>query len=190
MRTSLSVLTICLLLCSSSTLLASSSDFPKAELAFGYSHAFGIFDSNMNGWNLSAVGYLNSHVGLVVDVSGQYGGGSYATFGGGTSRAQVNIHTLAFGPRLKLQRGRLAPYVQLLIGADWYSRTSSFAAPPSEIRHSNSEFAVSPGIGLDIKARERLTIRAIQLDGICSRWGGTVRVSAGVVFHLGARKKI
>ena len=72
MRKSILVLTAWFLLYSSSTILASSQDSPKAEFFGGYSFARrpGIMEPSLSlhGWNISGARSLNHLVGLAADV--------------------------------------------------------------------------------------------------------------------------
>lgn len=180
MRTMLSVLLACSPWCFSSAAFALGSEAPKAELSGGYSQAFGVFNPNTKGWYVAGAGNLNAHMGLVADLSGMYSHSNCF------APSREHLQTLMVSPRLSFRHGRLSPYAHLLLGAGWQSVTASMP----EWKRTTTGFAISPGVGLNIRIGGALTLRAGQLDGILvgSHVGGFIRLSFGLGINLGTRK--
>jgi hypothetical protein len=175
-------------------LLASSQDFHKAELFGGYSYAPrpDLIGPSLYGWNISGASNLNRSLGLALDIGGLYSNRTVTdTYPLTVTTGQGRLYTIMFGPRLTGQ-GRLAPYAHFLIGAArCSSRSIVTGAPNSRISSFTAKWAaaLSPGIGLNLRIKDPWTIRVIQIDGIFLRpralIKGTVRLSLGVVLHLG-----
>jgi len=151
----------------------------KGNVFFGYS-----FDRtpvvtndtiNSNGWDASLEGKLVPFLGLVVDVDGHYGSGTFA----GTN-ADVAAHNVLFGPRVSAQVQGFRPFAEFLVGAGHISRSNG-------ISDSDTSFANAVGGGLDYRVAGPVSIRG-QLDWIETRFYGQtqngVRFSTGIAIHF------
>lgn len=153
------------------TLSAAAQDTPKAEVYAGYSYIRS-GGENFRGWNASVAGNLNDWFGLVGDFSGNY-----------LPQANAHIYTYTFGPQLTYRKhSRVTPFFHALVGG---ARIGVSGAG------SDSGFAANVGGGIDIKVTDHFAVRAIQADGLITRFGGNTtgdpRLSFGVVFRLGKK---
>lgn len=160
----------------------------KGNVFFGYSYERTPVVSNdsinANGWNASLEGKLIPFLGLVVDVDGHYGGGTFAagcnpptcTFLG----ADVAEHNVLFGPRVSFEVHRIRPFAEFLVGVGHISRSNG-------ISDSDTSFANAIGGGLDCRVAGPVSIRG-QLDWIETRFYGNtqngVRFSTGIALHF------
>ena len=160
-----------------------------------------------NGFNVSAVGNFNRYIGAKVDVSGHYKNLSFSTPAIGTTSsrefdADASLYNILGGVQVKdnaKEGSRFRPFGHALIGVatskveveDAFF-SSTFCAQtgvvcPIEINDRETGFAAAIGGGIDIKATDRFSIRAIQVDYNPNRLGGSTqhnfRFGFGVVFH-------
>ena len=158
---------------------AASAQVPKGNVFFGYSYERTPVVTNdtinSNGWNASLEGKVVPFLGLVVDVDGHYGSGTFAGVG-----ADVTEHNVLFGPRVSFQAGAFRPFAEFLIGAGHISRSNG-------ISDSDTSLANAVGGGLDYRVAGPVSIRG-QLDWIETRFYGNtqngVRFSTGVAIHF------
>lgn len=148
-----------------------AQDTPKAEVFAGYSYIRSD-GANFRGWNASVAGNVNDWFGLVGDFSGNY-----------LPQANAHIYTYTFGPRFSYRKhARVTPFFHTLVGG---ARIGVSGAG------SESGFAANIGGGVDIKVNDHFAVRAIQADGLITRFGGTTtadpRLSFGVVFRFGKK---
>lgn len=128
---------------------------------------------NLNGWELS--GAFNHHwIGAVADFGGNYGN---------VQGASTHLQTYLFGPQVRLP-GPVSPFAHVLLGG----AHESVAANGTVLSSSSNAFAAALGAGIDIKVAPFLSLRAIQLDYLVTRFAsGTQnqpRASAGLVLHF------
>lgn len=129
------------------------------------------FDTNpgLNGWELSGTYNFWKWVGGTADFSGDYG-----TAEGLSTRVQ----TYLFGPQVHFP-GPISPFAHVLIGGASETVASSL---------SWNSIAFAAGAGIDIRLIPFVSLRAIQLDYLGTRFrSGTQsqpRVSAGVVVRF------
>ena len=172
---------ICVVLSLSLTVMA--QDTPKAELFAGYSYA----GNGSNGFDVSIAGNLNNWFGLVADVGGQY---TRLDDQGFTEK--IRTHSILFGPRFSLRRGKRAvPFAHVLLGFSHLStKTNEFGAPLS---FSDSSWGLALGGGLDVKINDKFAIRALQVDYLRTHFFNETqtkgRISVGVVWRFGRRGK-
>jgi hypothetical protein len=91
-----------------------------------------------------------------------------------------------FGPRIKMRRGKVTPFVQVLAGRTWLEDGITFG--------STTVFAMTVGGGIDIGVSRHISIRPAQAeyfltalsDGNTNRQNN-FRFSAGVVLRFGGR---
>jgi len=129
---------------------------------------------NLNGWNSAFVQNINQRIGIIVDVSGQYG-----TPASPLLDSQRN-HTFLFGPQFSFRaHPRVIPFAHGLFG---FSHVNVGLAG---VFTSDVGLAYGFGGGVDVKISEGLAIRAGQVDYINIRLAGlgtnNIRVSFGIV---------
>ena len=159
--------------------LASAQIPTKGNVFFGYSYdrtpVVTNDTINSNGWDASLEGKLIPWVGLVVDIDGHYGSGTFSGI-----NADVAAHNFLFGPRVSVQVQRFRPFAELLIGAAHISRSNG-------ISDSDTSFANAVGGGLDYRIAGPVSVRG-QLDWIETRFYGEnqngFRLSTGIAFHF------
>lgn len=187
---------------------------PQVEVFAGYSY-LRAKDSlseriNQNGWDVSAAANFNRSLGVVADFSNHYGSRSnvFAPIG---SRGKGL--TFLFGPRYTYRTvPRLTPFAHALFGGI----RANQLVPPATINlpgggiglvpgpgcttllcyQTVTSFAMALGGGLDVKATDRIWVRAFQVEYFranLTNANGTsaaqndVRISTGVVFRFGKR---
>jgi len=176
---------VVLLLVSASTFAA---EVPKAEVFGGYSMSRmpSSWTNNLNGWNASVAGNLNSWFGLAGDFSGYYASPEI-------SISSLNIpigpeqsqYMYLLGPQFSYRGfGRVVPFTHVLVGRV-HASSGLFG-----FNYSNSSaFAAAVGGGLDIPLSKMIAIRAIQADYLMTRFDqagqNNARLSAGIVFRFG-----
>jgi len=153
-----------------------AADEPKVELFGGYQYTRigGAEGVNANGWNGAITGYMNDWFGLEADFSG-----AYKSFGG----ANLNAHTYTFGPVFAAAGDRAKPFAHALFGG--FHASAGFQGEGASV----NGFAMMLGGGVDIKASDHISVRAVQADWILWRAEGVTektngRVSAGLVFRF------
>jgi hypothetical protein len=161
---------------------------PKGNVFFGYSYDHMSVVSNdainTNGWDASLEGKLIPFLGLLVDVDGHYGSGTFlAGCSGGIcaySGADVAEHNVLLGPRASFQVGAFRPFAEVLVGASHISRSNG-------ISDSDTSFANAVGGGLDYRIAGPVSVRG-QLDWIETRFFSNtqsgVRFSTGIAIHF------
>jgi hypothetical protein len=149
------------------TLSAAAQVPTSGNIFFGYSYNHANFAGsgiNLNGWDGSLEGKVLPHVGIVADVSGQYGSGD-------------SIHSAIFGPRVSISFGKIRPFAHALLGVSHFSGNGA----------SDTSFADALGGGVDYRMFRVLGWR-FQLDALQTRFfGGSqddFRFSTGLVFHF------
>jgi hypothetical protein len=129
---------------------------------------------NLNGWELSGAFNFRHWLGAVADF-----GGNYGTVQG----ASTHFNTYLFGPQVRLP-GPVSPFAHVLIGGAHESIGSNGSVIPA----SASAFAAAVGAGIDVSVAPFLSLRAIQLDYLVTRFGSSTqsqpRASIGLVLHF------
>jgi opacity protein-like surface antigen len=177
---------ILLLLCLLLGAFSFAQEFTRVEAFGGYSYLRfqpeGGSGINLNGWDGAMQYNASRSIGFKADISGHYG----TPVAGET----LNSYSFLFGPvissRVEGSNG-FTPFLHGLVGAN---RISASAAGLST---SDTAFAMAFGGGVDVKAAHRVSARLVQIDYLFTKHGtathqNNVRVSAGVVFHLGGQK--
>ena len=198
---------------------AAQNAHPKDEIFGGYSWLFPNGWGNLfykvnnipNAFDISNTYYLpvfHNNLGLVVDGSGHYKGGTTPPnqLNGSNDSSAVG-YSLA-GLQYKFHRERLSPFVRVLFGAANIS--------PDCCHGTEWSFAAGGGGGLDLKITPRFSIRLAQVDYIRSNYSNlpasfqavlgkpfsdtnrssfstdhgtqwnSIRIAAGIVFNLGS----
>ncbi len=191
-------------------LSAWSQRTPKAEIFAGYSFvtaefpantdpAAGEFRGSLNGWNASAAFNVNRWLGAVADFGGYYGSPAKGTTfkpancvlcTGNATATLHNMHSFTFGPQLSFRGDGLTVFAHALFGGATIREDMAFFNPLPRI--STTSFAMMYGGGVDLPLSPRWVVR-FQPDyfgtKILDRRQSNFRVSAGLVFRLGAPKK-
>lgn len=151
----------------------------KGNVFFGYSYdrtpVVTNDTINSNGWDFSLEGKVAPWIGLVADIDGHYGSGTFSGI-----HADVASHNVLFGPRVSVQLERFRPFAEFLVGAGHISRSNG-------ISDSDTSFVNAVGGGLDYRVAGPIAIRG-QLDWINTRFYGNgqngVRFSTGIAVHF------
>jgi hypothetical protein len=163
---------------------AGMAQIPTAGNVFiGYSlnhGSTGLTDTGtLNGWEGSVEGKIFPHVGLVADVSTQYGTLYIPFFGENASERTVSY---LFGPRVSFSVGKFRPFVHALIGAGHLHESASGVG-----EHGETAYADALGGGIDYHIIPRVSWR-LQLDALQtnyhSSWQDNTRFSTGLAFRF------
>jgi hypothetical protein len=184
---------------------------PRFELFLGYSYlravpfAYGNRLDWLNGGSTSIAFNLNRYLGLVGDFGGfnetrllitpgnpSGATGPYEAVDGGSA------YTFLGGPRLSFRsHERLTPFVQALFG-EMHATAVSLCPSCTAILPAQSAFALTAGVGLDIKLNHHFALRVIQAEYLMTKLDNlatgksaeqnNVRLSAGLVFRFGGNR--
>jgi opacity protein-like surface antigen len=133
---------------------------------------------NCQGGSGSAAGYLTAQFGIV----GEFGGCKVTGLPSGTSAHELNY---LFGPRYYFRpQGRVFPFVQTLFGGEQFSAGVSGVGSGSQ-----NAFAWTAGGGADVTLTRHVSLRAVQVEYLMTRFGGqsqnSVRIQSGLVWRFG-----
>ncbi len=184
-------------------------DTPTIELFLGYSHFRGaptLSAGNrmvgLNGGSASIAFNFNRYLGLVGDFGG-YDNTELRLSGPGANPPRVadadgTVYTFLGGPRISYRSpSRFTPFAQALFGGVNASEvtlsgcTGALCTPlPKQIA-----FAMTAGLGLDIRLTHHISIRAVQAEYMMTRFPdpttgssnsqNDVRLSSGLLFLFG-----
>ncbi len=209
-------LTVLIALCASLTYAQERS---RPELFVGYSYEntdsgiesrdFGGTDIpsttlennfNLNGFNVSGTGYLTKRFGIAGDFSASFRRRT-EDFGVAQARSRLSLYNITVGPQVKFFNvHRVTPFVHALFGI---ARRSLRVEPvdagvtsTASATDSTTDFTMNLGGGVDVRLKERVDVRVIQVDynpiflrnriveglNFPSRTANGVRVSIGLVF--------
>ncbi len=164
------------------------------NLFVGYSYLGGDFSSsgrtNLNGWDASLEGKIFPFVGMVADISADYGservlvGTCTGIIGqpcAATGSLNINMHNYLFGPRVSVSVARFRPFAEALFGfSRFHQSNSSFSS-------ADTSFDTAFGGGIDYRLLGPAMWR-IEGDALQTRlFGGTqnnFRISTGLVLHF------
>jgi hypothetical protein len=125
---------------------AAFGQIPKGNVFVGYSYARSdvlpasnptimpsVVRANLNGWDGSLEGKVFPFVGIVVDISSQYGGQDFrfaceaipSPPCAGEAHVNSTLHNYLFGPRISVSVGKFTPFAHALFGASHISTTGS-----------------------------------------------------------------
>jgi hypothetical protein len=169
-----------------------SAQVPNAGNVFlGYSFinasssAFNLLSGrpNMQGWEGSLEGKILPGMGIVADLSGDYGSESYTIYppsgpGPITVKTTGHQYDVLFGPRASVPLGKFRLFAQTLLGVTHMATNNN---------GTNTSWAVAPGGGIDYRIMRSLAWR-VEVDGIFSRLfhssQGDLHISTGVVIRF------
>ena len=194
---------------------AQSTDYNKVEFFGGFSHNrvdTGIDDSEpelsdiineregFNGFNTSITGNFSRYVGLKGDFSGHFKKKNIP-LGGASASLDIDSSVFNFlgGVQIKdnAKEGSFKPFAHALVGAarvrnkvDFSNNfcVAIFPSPcPADFTAAETGFAAALGGGLDIRANDRISIRAFQFDYNPTRVFDSTqhnfRIGVGIVIH-------
>ncbi len=167
-----------------SSSLATGQQISRFEVFGGYSYlrfdgpSIGFANySNLNGWKMDGAFNLGERFSVVADVSGDYG-------------SKVSAYNFMAGPRYSWRRERSRFFGQFLFGK---AQNNVSIIQPTRGGFESVGRAYAGGGGYERDISSRFTIRVVQVDYLRTQTYGTsqgdVRVSTGVVVHLGRTRK-
>lgn len=204
-----------LIVASASIAAAQSTDYNKVEFYGGFSHNrvdTGIDDSEpelsdiineregFNGFNTSITGNFSRYIGLKGDFSGHFKS-KRIPLGGTTASVDIDssVFNLLGGVQIKdnAKDARIKPFAHGLIGAARVRNKVDFSTDfcvaifpspcPADFTDSETGLAGAIGGGLDIRANDRIDIRAFQFDYNPTRVFDSTqhnfRIGVGIVIH-------
>jgi hypothetical protein len=164
---------------------------PVASIFVGYSYLNTDLNSSsrasLNGWNASFEGRVLPFLGIVADVSGQYGSTdeTFCVTPVGMSPTcttnSVGVHqqNYLFGPRVSVSVGKFRPFAHALVGLSHVA-----GGPPLG---SDTSLSDAVGGGLDYRLVRFVSAR-LQVDFLHTRLFGAgqndVRISTGLVLRF------
>ena len=173
---------ICLLgfVCLAAMVCAAQNEFPRVELAGGYSYVNLnpqiVSSQNFNGGGGAFVYNVSPLFGIKADFMG-YGGGTGWTNWlrshgyGASASASGNAFTYMFGPQIKKHSGKFQPFGEALFGAfhsNGYGTllycVENGACGSKNAFGSNNGFAMEFGGGLDFALTNHVQIRPVEVD--------------------------
>jgi opacity protein-like surface antigen len=130
--------------------------------------SFGV-EYNFQGWDAEAQYKANRWVGIAADFSGRYGMPITQSNTGVTGLPTSTGYSLLAGPVLSYRtKSRITPFAHVLFGWDRTSLSASNltgAPPPASFAAiTYNDFAMSLGVGVDLKVFRRFSVRLGQLD--------------------------
>jgi hypothetical protein len=168
----------------------------SGNVFFGYSYSGGEVHSpgslpatqsaGLNGWEGSLEGKFVPWVGIVADLSGQYGSRDLPVCQGtGCTAAMVKVsakrYTVLFGPRVSISVRKFTPFAHFLVGAGHVTDSGG------GLSTSDTSLATAIGGGLDYKLIPAVAWR-LQGDELHTRFFGTAqdhfRFSTGLVIRF------
>jgi hypothetical protein len=130
--------------------------------AYAYTGANGMSNylTSMHGWNVAIEKKVLPFFGVIGDVSGQYGSGSFSASGSCTSAGsssgscvtgKISVYNFLLGVRGSHSTWRIQPFAECLFGA-----VHTNASAPG-IASSNTAFTLALGVGLDFRLAPRMS---------------------------------
>jgi len=123
-------------------------------------------NGTLNGWEGSVEGKLVPHIGVVADVSAQYGtmSNTFVAFPFAFDES-TRVQSYLFGPRVSYPAGKFRPFAHILIGAAHLHESSIVFV------NGETDFADAVGGGVDYHLIPRVSWR-VQLDDLQTRFHG------------------
>ena len=156
-----------------------------------------------NGFEVSATGNFTRYLGIKGDFSGHFKTRNFDFGAFGSPNARIDVESRVFnflgGVQIKdnSSEGTFKPFAHALVGVAHARNSFDFNADvcaavfpspcPADSTFSETGFAAAIGGGIDIKASDRISIRAIQIDYTPTRLFDSTqhnfRFGVGIVFH-------
>ena len=148
----------------------------------------------LNGFNVSATGYLTKNFGLTGDFSGHFTTDRCCIPIPGFATTDIRVFNVLGGPQYSFRNNsRVTPFVRALAGvANTHARLEIPSFPATETA-SSTDFALAIGGGVDVRVNDRVAVRVFQVDynpiflssgnelGFGNKRADNVRFSFGVV---------
>jgi opacity protein-like surface antigen len=148
----------------------------------------------LNGFNVSATGYLTKNFGLTGDFSAHFKTEKVPDFPSGNIENHIRVFNVLGGPQYRFgSDGRVTPFVRALAGIANTRAKLEVASLNSSETASSTDFALALGGGVDVRVNDRVSLRVFQVDynpiflssgnelGFGNRRADNVRFSFGVV---------
>lgn len=160
----------------------------KGDIFLGYSYLsapqyYGGRDS-MNGWQGSLEGKVFPFVGIVADISGEYGLQNFPETCGTIACSilvSAGLHNVLFGPRVSVPIGKFTPFAEGFVGV------SHIAGSAGAFSDSHTALSEAVGGGFDYRLIHGFGLRA-EADLLQTRFFNTtqnnIRLSTGLAFHF------
>src|SRR5882724_1503277 len=162
---------------------------PRYDVEVGYSYVHanalpgGCDCFGLNGGFVSGGYYLNNWLSIAGQFTGQHSG----------SANGLTLMTFMAGPRAEYAKNRFVPFAQVLFGGARGSN-SYFPTSPTNFETSATNWAFSPGGGLDINLTHMIALRAIDLQYLRTNLPNgagdiqnSLQLGTGVRFNFGNR---
>jgi hypothetical protein len=163
--------------------LSQAQDLPKTDLALSFSHV-----QILKGYTIATEGASGS---VAFNVNDWFGiAGDLGVYHGGPGQADILAATYTVGPRISFRKlPTFVPFAQILVGGAHFSIPIGGLPPSSMGNHP--AFAIGGGADIELGRSGRVALRP-QSEFFETPVHGTslgnVRLSLGVVFHVGRRK--
>jgi hypothetical protein len=167
--------------------MASAQVPTSGNVFFGYSHYSSDLAPNrggLNGWEGTLEGKVFPHVGIVADLSGDYGSLNFKPINvtcvttGCPTNISTHVTNVIFGPRVSVSVGKFRPFAEVMAGVG-HASASGFG--------SDTSLATAVGGGLDYRLLHFLGWR-FELDylhtSLFSRGQSNGRIGTGIVFNF------
>lgn len=148
----------------------------------------------LNGFNVSATGYLTKRFGLTGDFSAHFKTDKQADPLGGNIETNISVYNILGGPQYKFRNSsRVTPFVRALAGVAITRAKLKVPSLNASDTSNSTDFALALGGGVDVSVNKRVDLRVVQVDynpiflrngnelGFDKR-ANNVRFSFGVVF--------
>ena len=205
-------LSVLLIICCVSFASAQSDNSSRAEFFAGYSVlrtdykaeqpnppmpviVFFAGKQTLNGFNVSATGYLSKGFGITGDFSGHFTTNRLADPLGGNIETKIRVFNVLGGPQYKFRNDSpVSPYVRSLAGVALTRARLKVPSLNTTDTASSTDFALAIGGGLDVRISDRIDLRVFQADynpiflsrrnelGFGETRADNVRFSFGVIF--------
>jgi opacity protein-like surface antigen len=157
-------------------------EVPRFEVMGGFSHVTG--DLGLNGWEAAGTYRASPWLGIVADISGQYGSDEVLGVD-----FKSNLHNFLFGPRVYVplqDYPRWQPFGHLLLGV---SRVrNEIDNPLLALDETDSAFSWALGGGIDYQLAPQFRAR-VQLELLRTNFFDTgdsrARFGVGLVYQFG-----
>lgn len=159
----------------------------SGTIFFGYSHYSTDVAPNrggLNGWQGTLEGKIFPYVGIIADLSGDYGALNFKPLNvtcpttGCPTHVSTHVTNVVFGPRVFVPIGKFRPFAEAMAGVG-HASTSGLG--------SSTSIAAGLGGGLDYRLLRFVGWR-FEVDyihtSLFSRGQGNARISTGVVFNF------
>jgi hypothetical protein len=139
-------------------------------------------NGTLNGWEASVEGKIVPYLGLVADVSAQYGtlSNTFVAFPFAFNESD-RVDSYLVGPRVGFPAGKFRPFAHILFGAAHLHESSLVFV------NGETDFADAVGGGVDYHLIPRVSLR-VQLDDLQTHFHGVrednTRFSTGLAVHF------